>query len=69
VLVVGGGNSAAECALHLHEASARVTLSLRRPSFAPRDGAADAYTSVKPWVREPLEALAARGEVRILYSS
>jgi thioredoxin reductase (NADPH) len=69
VLVVGGGNSAGECTLYLHEASARVTLSLRRPSFAPRGGESDAYTSVKPWVREPLEALAARGEIRILYSS
>lgn len=69
VLVVGGGNSAVESALYLHEASARVTLSVRRPSLAPRDGQTDAYTSVKPWIREPLEKLAARGEVRILYSS
>ena len=69
VLVVGGGNSAAEAALWLHEAGARVTLSLRRPSFAPRLGVVDAFTSVKLFNVEPLLALAARGEVRILFSS
>lgn len=69
VLVVGGGNSAAEAALWLHEASAKVTLSLRRPSFAPRHGIVDAYTAVKPFNVAPLQMLAARGEVRILFSS
>ena len=69
VLVVGGGNSAAEAALWLHEASAKVTLSLRRPSFAPRHGVVDAYTAVKPFNVAPLQMLAARGEVRILFSS
>jgi len=69
VVVVGGGNSAAEAALWLHEASAKVTLSLRRPSFAPRYGITDAFTSVKPFNVAPLQALAARGDVRILFSS
>ncbi len=69
VLVVGGGNSAAEAALWLHEASAHVTLSLRRPSFAPRDGVRDSFTSVKTYNSERLEALAARGELRILFNS
>jgi bacillithiol disulfide reductase len=69
VLVVGGGNSAAEAALFLHEAGARVTLSLRRPTFAPRGGVEDLFTSVKTFNSGKLEALAARGELRILYRS
>ncbi len=69
VLVAGGGNSAAEAALWLYQAKAKVTLSLRRPSFAPRHGATDAYTSVKPFNAAPLLALAERGEVKILFSS
>ena len=69
VLVVGGGNSAAEAALWLHEASAKVTLSLRRSSFAPRHGNIDSYTAVKPFNAAPLLALAERGEVKILFSS
>jgi thioredoxin reductase (NADPH) len=69
VLVVGGGNSAAEAALWLHESGARVTLSLRRPSFAPRGGPVDAFTAVKPFNVAPLLELAARGEMRILFSS
>jgi putative YpdA family bacillithiol system oxidoreductase len=69
VLVVGGGNSAAEAALWLHEAGARVTLSLRRPSFAPRGGVSDAYTSVKPFNSAPLEALAMRKQLDIVFRS
>jgi thioredoxin reductase (NADPH) len=69
VLVVGGGNSAAEAALWLHQAAARVTLSLRRPSFAPRGGTRDAFTSVKTYNSDRLEALAARGELQILFNS
>jgi thioredoxin reductase (NADPH) len=69
ILVVGGGNSAAEAALWLHEAGARVTLSLRRPSFAPRDGVHDSFTSVKSYNTDRLQALARRGELRILFSS
>jgi len=69
VLVVGGGNSAAEATLFLHEAGARVTLSLRRPSFAPKDGANDIFTSVKTFNSARLEALAARGEIEIVYRS
>jgi thioredoxin reductase (NADPH) len=69
VLVVGGGNSAAEAALSLHQAGARVTLSLRRPSFAPRSGATDAYTSVKPFNSEPLETLAMRKRLNIVFRS
>ncbi len=69
MLVVGGGNSAAEAALWLHEAGARVTLSLRRRTFAPRDGVSDAFTSVKPFNIRALEALVSRGGLRVLFSS
>jgi len=69
VLVVGGGNSAAEAARYLHEAEAKVTLSLRRASLAPVDPMQDLYTVVKEWNRRHLEALHARGEVNIVYSS
>jgi len=69
VLVVGGGNSAAEAALWLHQAGAKVTLSLRRPSFGPRSGVSDAYTSVKPFNSAPLEDLAMRKQVNIVFRS
>lgn len=69
VLVVGGGNSAAEAALWLHEAKAKVTLSLRRASFASRDGNKDGFTGVKSFNSTKLEALAARGELRIVFES
>jgi thioredoxin reductase (NADPH) len=69
IVVIGGGNSAAEAALCLHEAGARVTLSLRRPSFAPRCGTHDEFTSVKAYNVERLKALAEGGEIAILFSS
>jgi thioredoxin reductase (NADPH) len=69
VLVVGGGNSAAEAALALQAAGARVTLSVRRPSFAPRDGTPDAFTSIKKFNSRPLEDLAAEGKLTLLFSS
>jgi bacillithiol disulfide reductase len=69
VLVVGGGNSAAEAARWLHEAGARVTLSLRRDSFEPREGVRDAFTAVKIFNTRALEALGASGKVRIFFGS
>jgi putative YpdA family bacillithiol system oxidoreductase len=76
VLVVGGGNSAAEAALYLSEAGADVTLSIRRRSL---DGMVDhddigtpaAQTSakIKPWVREPLERAAHGGLIDIILAS
>ena len=74
VLVVGGGNSAAEAALELAEAAAKVVLSFRRPSPDSGDVAGGATptagsSKVKPWVREPLERAAARGLIRIEPSS
>ncbi len=74
VLVVGGGNSAAEASLFLAEAGARVTLSLRRPSLdidtreAVSTGGIQ-RAKIKPWVLEPLERAASEGQIKILTSS
>ncbi|HMW03273.1 MAG TPA: NAD(P)-binding domain-containing protein [Acidobacteriota bacterium] len=68
VLVVGGGNSAAEAVLFLHEGGANVSWSLRRPTIGPRSGDKDKI-GVKPWVRAPIEQLEAKGEINIIYSS
>ncbi|HYP25602.1 MAG TPA: NAD(P)-binding domain-containing protein [Blastocatellia bacterium] len=80
VLVAGGGNSAAEAALFLAEAGARVTLSIRRPSLdvtGPETAASsdavndrkEVKVKIKPWVREPLEEAISNGLVRLLPSS
>ncbi len=68
VLVVGGGNSAAEAVLDLCRAGAQVSWSLRRPSLDPRPEDAD-RVGIKPWVREPLLACAAHGEVTVHYAT
>ncbi|OYT70758.1 MAG: hypothetical protein CFK52_10005 [Chloracidobacterium sp. CP2_5A] len=68
ILVVGGGNSAAEAALDLCRVGAQVAWSLRRPSLDPRPDEAD-RVGIKPWVREPLLECAARGEVTIHYAT
>ena len=70
ILVVGGGNSAAQASLYLAEASAAVSWSLRRPSL----DAVDQDTGlpkgkIKPWVRAPLEEAVAAGRIALLYSS
>lgn len=54
VIVVGGGNSAAEAALELYRAGAQVTLVHRR---------AEVKTTVKYWVRPDLQNRIAAGEV------
>ena len=75
VLVVGGGNSAAEAALFLSEAGARVTLSFRRPSLDRTDDydtPADAgkpRAKIKPWVQQPLEQAVSEGRIDIITSS
>ena len=69
VLVVGGGNSAAEAALQLHEGGAKVVLSMRRAPFAPPGGEPDPSATIKDWNVRALEALAAKGQLRILFSS
>lgn len=76
ILVVGGGNSAAEAVLFLSEVGAKVTLSLRRASLdSSSEQNQDARSSkssapkIKPWVREPLERAAAEGRIKIIPSS
>lgn len=67
VLVVGGGNSAAEAALFLLDAGAHVTLAIRRRALdAPSSMNA---ARIKPWVRGPLERAQAAGQLEILTSS
>lgn len=65
VLVVGGGNSAAEGALYLEEGGAEVTLSMRRQGIDPEGQGA----TIKPWVKKPLLEAAAEGRIEILYNS
>ena len=69
VLVVGGGNSAAEAVLQLHDGGANVVWSTRRPPLDTGACNADQYVSIKEWNVKALHALAAKGQVRILYSS
>lgn len=69
VLVVGGGNSAAEAALQLQAGGAKVVLSTRRPPFALDGNNPDDYASIKEWNVRALQALAAAGQLRILFGS
>jgi thioredoxin reductase (NADPH) len=76
VLIIGGGNSAAEAAIFLVESGAKVTLSLRRASLdAEVDndsvGALNhrASAKIKPWVREPLDRAASEGKLNVITSS
>ena len=76
VLVVGGGNSAAEAAIALAEVGARVALSLRRHSLRSSDAGSKATTPrngirspIKPWVLEPLEAAISTGRVKLISGS
>lgn len=66
VLVVGGGNSAAEGALYLEEGGACVTLSMRRKAIDPEPGQG---STIKPWVKSPLLQANAEGRIKILYDS
>jgi bacillithiol disulfide reductase len=63
VLVVGGGNSAAEAALFLSEEGARTTLAIWREDWENRDPKAGA---MKHWVRTPLEKEVAAGRLRVV---
>lgn len=60
VVVVGGGNSAAEAALDLWRAGARVTLVHFGPTFDKR---------IKPWVLPDFENRAKEGVIRTLWNS
>jgi thioredoxin reductase (NADPH) len=63
VLVVGGGNSAAEAALFLSEEGARTTLAIWREDWENRDPKAGA---MKHWVRTPLDAEVKAGRLRVV---
>src|SRR5256714_4475679 len=63
VLVVGGGNSAAEAALFLSEEGARTTMAIWREDWENRDPKAGA---MKHWVRTPLEREIADGRLRVI---
>jgi thioredoxin reductase (NADPH) len=54
VVIVGGGNSAAETALELYRSGAHVTLVVRRPELKP---------SIKYWVRPDIENRIKEGSI------
>lgn len=58
VVIVGGKNSAAEAALELHRAGARVTLVHRGGAMSP---------SVKYWIKPDLENRIREGSIRALF--
>ncbi|MDB4906487.1 MAG: Bacillithiol biosynthesis thiol disulfide oxidoreductase, YpdA [Gemmatimonadetes bacterium] len=60
VVVVGGGNSAAEAALELWRAGARVTLVYHGPTFNKR---------IKPWVLPDFENRVREGLIAVRWSS
>jgi thioredoxin reductase (NADPH) len=60
VVIVGGGNSAAETALELYRSGAGVTLVHRRPELKP---------SIKYWVRPDIENRIKEGSVRGLLNT
>ncbi|HEX8423482.1 MAG TPA: NAD(P)-binding domain-containing protein [Pyrinomonadaceae bacterium] len=64
VLVVGGGNSAAEAALFLCEEGARTSLAIWRADWEQRDPKMNA---IKHWVRTPLERELAEGRLQLLF--
>jgi thioredoxin reductase (NADPH) len=64
VLVVGGGNSAAEAALFLSEEGARTTLAIWRADWEQRDPKMNA---IKHWVRAPLERELAEGRLGLAF--
>jgi thioredoxin reductase (NADPH) len=63
VMVVGGGNSAAEAALFLAEEGARTTFTIWRTDWENRDPKMNA---IKHWVRTPLERLIEQGRLDVL---
>jgi bacillithiol disulfide reductase len=64
VLVVGGGNSAAEAALFLSEEGARATMAIWREDWENRDPKQGA---MKHWVRTPLEHEVHEGRLRVVF--
>jgi thioredoxin reductase (NADPH) len=66
VLVVGGGNSAAEAALFLSEGGARPTLAIWPADWENRD---PRRGCIKHWVRDPLEREITEGRLRLFLFS
>jgi thioredoxin reductase (NADPH) len=66
VMVIGGGNSAAEAALFLAEDGAETTLTIWPSDWANRDPKRGA---IKHWVRDPLEALIVDGRLSLQFFS
>ncbi|MDA1081535.1 MAG: YpdA family putative bacillithiol disulfide reductase [Gemmatimonadetes bacterium] len=60
-LVVGGGNSAVECALELARCGARVTLAHYETGFVSH--------VIKPWIRPEFDARVAAGEITTVWSA
>ena len=60
VVIVGGGNSAAEAALELYRSGASVTLVHRHPELKP---------SIKYWVRPDIENRIKEGSIRGLFNT
>jgi thioredoxin reductase (NADPH) len=63
VMVIGGGNSAAEASLFLAEEGARTTFCIWRSDWENRDPKQNA---IKHWVRTPLERLIEEGRLEVL---
>lgn len=63
VMVIGGGNSAAEATLFLAEDGAQTSLAIRRANWEETDPARGA---IKQWVREPLLEHIAQGNLKII---
>lgn len=66
VLVIGGGNSAAEAALFLAEEGARTSLAIWRSDWENLD---PKMNGIKHWVRTPLENFIEQGQLRLLLFS
>ena len=66
VLVIGGGNSAAEASLFLAQEGARATLAIWRADWENRDPKQGA---IKHWVRAPLEREIEAGRLRLVFFS
>jgi thioredoxin reductase (NADPH) len=64
VMVIGGGNSAAEAALFLAEEGARTTFTIWRNDWENRDPKMNA---IKHWVRTPLERLIEENRLEVLF--
>jgi thioredoxin reductase (NADPH) len=64
VLVVGGGNSAAEASLFLAEEGAHITLAIWRTDWENRDPKMNA---IKHWVRTPLEQQLSLSRLRLVF--